>query len=317
MRPRTSVPVSFPLPWSGRIGAGALPLPDRVALLRILRMALVDSAVWTALTLAALPMLASHMLAVPLDLRPSALIFTSGLFIYNLDHFADATGEEGSAATWTEGIGREVIGWLVVGSGLALAGLLATAPPAVGRVFVGYGLVGVAYGLPVLPLVGPRGVRWLRLKDIPGMKAAIVAGSITLAAVGLPVAWFGVAPGAPVWAAAALIWVLVVSNAIMCDVGDLCADRISGVRTLPVLLGVERTRLVVCLLALSLLAVFSWGWASGMVGSHPEAITGCALVILYTSFVTERTPKAVLSLVLDGCSFAPLLIGWLVHGKFA
>ncbi len=307
--------LTWPLP--GREIAGTPIHANGVAVLRALRLALVDSAVWTALTLAALPVLASHLLAIPLDLRPSALIFASGVFIYNLDHFLDASSEEGSAATWTEGIGRATLGWLVVGSGILVAVLLASAPAAVGRVFVTYGLVGIAYGLPVLPLWRRGALAWLRLKDIPGMKAAIVAGSITVAAVGLPVAWSGAGPGAPLWSTALLIWVLVVSNAIMCDVGDLRADRVSGVQTLPVLIGVEQTRLVVTLLALSVLALFSWGVAGGMVGAHPEAVTGCSLVILYAALVTERTPKAALSLILDGCSFAPLGIAWLMHGTLA
>lgn len=303
--------------------AAAIPTPTTSAelapatpsqLLPTLRLLLVDSCIWTSATLAALPLFAAHVLHLPFDLRPSAIIFFSGMLIYNLDHFADSYEEAGSKDMWTGGIGRSTLGALVLISAMALAGLLWLAPPAVGRVFVGYAVVGLLYGLPIFPLYRGGQRSWLRLKDIPGFKAAIVASAICLAAVGLPLAYVGGAPGVALGPAALFVWVFVVSNAIMCDVGDLRADLASGVPTIPAMLGVSRTRMAVILLNLVLLALFMWGWASGMVGLHPEVLVSGSLVVLYVLLVTERTPKQVMSLVLDGCSFVPITLALLLHG---
>ncbi len=302
----------YPIPL-GRLVADLAP--GRAEVARALRLAFVDTALWTAVTLAVLPLIASHLLAIPLSMQPSAVIFASGLLIYNLDHFADTYREAASADQWTGGIGRNCLGALVVASGLTLAFFLWSAPPAVGRVVVGYGLIGILYGLPVFPMrLREGGYTWLRLKDVPGFKAAIVAGSITFAAVGLPLAYGHDVPLATVGPVALFIWVMVVSNAIMCDVGDLRADRLTGVRTLPVMVGVRRTRMAVVLLDLVLLALFAWGWASGMVEPHPEVVVAGSLVVLYVLLVTEDTPKHVLSFALDGCSFVPLIAALAVHG---
>lgn len=281
---------------------------------RLGRIALLDSALWTAASLAALPAVAAHLLSLPVDPRPSAVIFASGLLIYNLDHYADSYREAGSAEQWKGGIGRTCLAALVLASALLLAALLWTAPAAVGRVVVGYGLVGVLYGLPVLPVRRDGEPGWLRLKDIPGLKAAIVAGSITLAAVGLPLAYQGALSWSQVAPVALFVWVLVVSNTLMCDVGDLRADLRTGVRTLPAMFGVQRTRMAVMLLDLFLLALYSWGWGRGMVGLHPEVLVSGALVVLYVLLVTEDTPKQLLSFCLDGCSFVPLLAALAMHG---
>lgn len=290
-------------------------LPSRGEVVRIARLAIMDSCVWTALTLAALPLFAAHVMGLAMDLRPSAVIFFSGMLIYNLDHFADSYEESGSMDLWRGGIGRGALSGLVLCSALTLAGLLWLAPPAVGRVFVGYALVGLLYGLPVFPVRRQGAQGWLRLKDIPGFKAAIVASAICVAAVGLPLAYAGGGLGPLAGPAALFIWVFVVSNAVMCDVGDLRADLASGVPTLPVMLGVRCTRQAVILLNLFLLSLFMWGWASGMVAPHPEVLISASLVVLYVVLVNERTPKQLMSLCLDGCSFVPILLALLIHGQ--
>jgi|GEM_PF-430529 len=308
-------PAGAVLPWIDTSPRQSLPaLPSRAQLSRRFRLLVIDSALWTATTLAALPIFAAHVMHLPFDLRPSAVIFFSGLLIYNLDHFADSHGEAGSAEMWVGGIGRSRLAQLIVGSALAITALLLWAPPAVGQVFALYGLVGVLYGLPVLPRRGPQGLHWLRLKDIPGLKAAIVASSICVAAIGLPLAYAPGLPHSSLLLPVAFTWVLVVSNAVMCDVGDLEADRASGVPTLPVLLGVRRTRWLLAVLNLAVVVIFMGAWAGAMVGAHPEVALSELLVVLYVTLVPARTAKQTMSLALDGCSFAPIFLALILHG---
>lgn len=299
---------------AARVSAWSPTLPDRSPL-QLARLALVDSSLWTALTLAALPLFVAHALHLPLDLRPAAIIGAAGLAIYNLDHLADALGEPGSADHWRDGIGRGPLIALVVGACLALGALLLSAPPAATAVVLLFGSVGALYGLPLLPRAGGG---WWRPKDVPGAKCLLVSGAITVAAVGLPLAMGGTTPpDADVAPVALFLFAFVLGNTLMCDVGDLQADLRSGVRTLPVVLGVAGTRQVVVLMHLVLLALFLWAQASGMVAPHPELVVSSALVVLYAVLVTEQSDKGLLSLLLDGCSFVPLLAALVVHGPFA
>jgi 4-hydroxybenzoate polyprenyltransferase len=260
-------------------------------------------------------MVAAHLMELPLDPRPSAVIFFSGLAIYNLDHLADSFKEQGSMLRWTQGIGRQALVGLVLSSVAALVGLLLSAPGAVSLVVVAYLVVGSAYGLPVLPVWREGRLHGLRPKDLPGLKAVLVAGSISVAAVGLPLAYAAAPPGTAALAAAVFTWVFVVSNAIMCDVGDLRADEVTGVPTLPVLFGVEWTRRLLLWGNVSLAALYIGACASGMVTLHMEVLVGVLLVTSYVLLLNERTPKQRMSLLLDGCSFIPALMVLVLHGQ--
>ncbi|NOY24478.1 MAG: UbiA family prenyltransferase [Oligoflexia bacterium] len=279
---------------------------------RLVRLVMVDSCLWTAATLAALPLLAAHVLHLPLDLRPSGLIFFSGMLIYNLDHLADSHMEAGGGDRWARGIGRSPLVGIVLSSASAICTMLWLAPPAVALVFISYALVGVIYGLPLLPPGMSKSGRQ-RLKDIPGLKNMVVASSVSIAAVGLPLAYSAVPFTRLAVLAALFPWVLVMSNATMCDVGDLQADRRSGVPTLPVLLGVSRTRLLVLSLNVLLFSVFAFTTASGQLSSHPEVLLSATVAAVYSRLVTERTAKHLLSLVLDGCTFIPFTLVILLH----
>ena len=277
-------------------------------LVRVCRRFGVESCVWTAATLAALPVIAMNLLELPFDGRASLVIFLSGVLIYNLDHLADSYGEAGTATMWTQGIGRRTLTGLVVAAALALAIALLLAPSGVALVFV-------LYGLPVLPRGGAGARSWMRLKDIPGAKAAVVASSITLAAVGLPLAYAGQAPTLAMLPVIGFIWVFVLSNTIMCDVGDLRADLVSRVPTIPVLLGVAGTRALLVLINSIVLGVFYLGARSGIIPLHLEAVFSVLLVLGYVLLLSERTPKSLMSFCLDGCSFAPLILAYVFNGS--
>lgn len=90
----------------------------------------------------------------------------------------------------------------------------------------------------LMPLLGVAALGYPRLKQLPLTKTLVLPLIWTWACIALPVAdgsWFG-------WHAlrepvAAPLFFLIAAGCVLCDLKDEVADRESGVRTLPVLLG--------------------------------------------------------------------------------
>jgi 4-hydroxybenzoate polyprenyltransferase len=99
-------------------------------------------------------------------------------------------------------------------------------------------IAGILYSVPILP----KRLGYRRLKEIPVMKNLVVCSSWSTIAVLLPV----VAAGAPVTLATVLCLVVLASwgfhASALPDMRDVKGDALSGVRTIPVLIGIEKTR---------------------------------------------------------------------------
>ena len=114
-----------------------------------------------------------------------------------------------------------------------LAAILITALIDVWKVL--YVLVPIGTGLIYTARIGGH-----RLKDIPFAKTIVVATSLGTLTSGL--AGF-------TWPVFALISMNLAINTIVCDIRDIEGDRLHGVRTIPVMIGTERTRLLLVVLA--------------------------------------------------------------------
>ena len=96
--------------------------------------------------------------------------------------------------------------------------------------------------LALLPVLSLAGLGYRRVKAYPMVKALLVPGVWTWAGVALPLAdgsWFG-------WRAlthpvAAPLFLLIAAGTLLCDVKDAEQDRVRGVRSLPVQVGVAGT----------------------------------------------------------------------------
>ncbi len=131
-------------------------------------------------------------------------------------------------------------------------------------------LAGILYSVPILP----RCVGYRRLKEIPVMKNLVVCSSWGAIGVLLPC----VAAGAPVTLATVLCLVVFVSwgfNAsALPDMRDIEGDALSGVRTIPVLIGIEKTRTLLGIMnGVTTLVVF----AIGIITAFPAVTTGLLL----------------------------------------
>lgn len=160
-------------------------------------------------------------------------------------------------------------------------------------------LAGVLYSVPILP----RCTGYRRFKEIPVMKNLVVCSSWGAIPVLLPC----VASGSPVTLATALCFVFFFSYVFiasaMPDMRDTEGDALSGVRTIPVLIGIEKTRTVLGVMnGATALAVF----AVGIIAAFPAMTMGLLLgTLAYTqgcigSFGRAGKNDFICDILLDG-----------------
>lgn len=269
----------------------------------------VFTSVWISAALASLTLFTAHVLVLPFNLQPFLLVLFSGLFIYILDHVSDRHVEgipDGYAEVFFQ---RPAILILLVASAIATGVTVSMAPEAAKWAFGFYVSVGLLYGLPVLPVKSKDGWRAFRLKEIPGVKAWLVAIAITVAGFLLPVAWAGTGLTTEAWHLALFIFVFAASGCHMFDVRDIDSDREAGVVSLPIQAGVRRTKQALIAMNLVMLAVMMWGWIDGVTGPHPEIILCTIGMVIFIRVLDEETPRDVYSILLDGIYFLPALMG--------
>jgi 4-hydroxybenzoate polyprenyltransferase len=160
-------------------------------------------------------------------------------------------------------------------------------------------IAGVLYSMPVLP----KRLGYRRLKEIPVMKNLVVCISWATILMLLPC----VASGTPVTITSllgfAFFFSYVFIASAMPDMRDREGDALTGVRTIPVLLGIGRTKRVLGLMngstALMLIAV-------GIGATFPPLITAlfvgthCYTQYCITSFGRIGRPDLICDILLDG-----------------
>jgi len=150
------------------------------------------------------------------------------------------------------------------------------------RVFLGYGVLGLAYGASMF--------RGFRLKQVPGLKSWIVTLAAMIGGIGLPLADSGRALDLDALEVALVTFATLAVATHLCDVIDAGADRAHGTLTLPVLIGAGRTKamlraiVVLCAVALML------GWHYHAFSVHPEILVLLACNLALTYLVTPETP---------------------------
>ena len=184
-----------------------------------------------------------HLLQVEPRWSPLlAVVFFATLFVYNLDRLSSGSGEdrveESPRHRWIHRHERV----LQVSAGISLvASAVGTLwlPLEVTVALIPLGVLALAYSLPVIP----TGDRWLRLKDVPGLKVILIA-----------VVWAGATGWLPAietledpWNARVAQMVgaralFIVGITLPFDIRDMDRDARSGIATIPLWLGVDWTR---------------------------------------------------------------------------
>jgi 4-hydroxybenzoate polyprenyltransferase len=130
---------------------------------------------------------------------------------------------------------------------------------------------GLIYSTPILP----TGFRYRRLKEIPLVKSLLVAIAWALPPALLPVYVSGVTPSLTTLAVILFFFSLVFINTVLFDIRDVEGDRAAGVRTIPVLLGIPRTKSLLTQVNI----IFGISVLSLLLLTHTSPVYICLIVI--------------------------------------
>jgi 4-hydroxybenzoate polyprenyltransferase len=270
---------------------------------------------WVAAGIASLVLFVEGMLDLQVSWHACLLVFSLALVAYNLDRIID-TYVQSIPDPDTHSFFRKPFPFLIVGlAGLIAGALLVNAPQYVHYVSIA-GVIPLLYGVPLFPLYIDERMRWFRVKDIPGSKAWIVASVITYAVIAVPVAYAGANLNQSVWGITLFVFVFLSTNAHLFDVRDIASDKQKGVLTMPIILGLTSTRIVLSLLNLIMLAVLaSWNHFFGVTAIPSEIFLPTILFDLCAIWlITVNVPRNIYTIGLDGSLFLPVLLMWMLVG---
>lgn len=207
------------------------------------------------------------------------LVAFATLFVYNIDRILGASPEDqhhqpSERHLWLERHRRLLFGVTTI-SALAMFGCALLLPWHIFLLLVPLGAISVAYGLPWIPWRG----RWVRLKDIPGLKIVLIAVVWALATSTLPIAYRSALWSSPqTWVLMAQRAMFIFAITLPFDVRDWEKDQRANIMTLPHVLGLNGTKALamVLLVGVSLLAL----WSHGMTQPVGWGITASALLTM-------------------------------------
>jgi 4-hydroxybenzoate polyprenyltransferase len=233
---------------------------------------LVYSSVYLAFAAGAMVFISSILHQVTFSLIVSALGMLITYSIYNLNRKTDESEDAVNHAhryaftkkyekiLYLSGIGAYLLALVLSGFYGILVILVSSIPL----------LTGLIYSTPILP----QGFRYRRLKEIPVLKSLLVAIAWALPPALLPVYISGASPDLVTLAVILFFFSLVFINTVLFDIRDLEGDRAAGVRTIPVLLGIPRTKTLLTLVNV----IFGTAVLSILLFSHISPVYICLIV---------------------------------------
>ncbi|KAF1078404.1 UbiA family prenyltransferase [Methanogenium sp. MK-MG] len=188
--------------------------------------------------------LSSVLQDMPVSLAACGIMFLVTFSVYNLnrktDECEDAINHSRRYA-FTKKYATVLMNLSL--AAYAIAFLIAGMHGIVAAVITAIPLVnGILYSIPFLP----SGFRYHRLKDIPFVKNFIVGLAWAVPVALLPVVCTEYSAGRMTIATGLFFFLLSFVNSTVFDIRDVKGDAESGVQTIPVILGIQRTR---CLLS--------------------------------------------------------------------
>lgn len=235
----------------------------------------------------------TYMASLLLGTEPSMLIccavFLVSFSVYTLDKLVDLERDVSNMPARK----RFLYSRRRIFLGLALSAYIAASlimfyvrPAALPLVFVPV-IANAFYGMRVLPQLP-------RLKDIPVMKNIVVGSAWALVTVLIPVMCSGC--GGPWLLVLYFIFIKTFIDTVLYDIRDVAGDRISGVRTMPVILGETPTVLLLLLLNTTMLPVSLLLPGDGGAIALALTLYGYA----YIAYLRRRRNPVVLDLLVEG-----------------
>jgi 4-hydroxybenzoate polyprenyltransferase len=241
--------------------------------LQVMLEYLVYSSVYLSFAAGAMVFISSILHQVSFNLIVSALGMLTTYSIYNLNRKTDesedainhshryAFTKKYEKILFLSGIGAYLLA-LVLSGFYGISVILVSAIPL---------LSGLIYSTPILP----KGFKYRRLKEIPIVKSLLVAIAWALPPALLPVYVSGATPSLITLAVILFFFSLVLVNTVLFDIRDVEGDRAAGVRTIPVLLGIPKTKTLLTLVNI----VLGISVLSLLLLSHTSTIYICLIVI--------------------------------------
>lgn len=267
--------------------------------------------IWVAAAIASLGLYTQIILLLGYDWQPIALIFVTALIPYNLDRIFDSyvqTIPDDKAQVFF----RQPYIWILLLLAIASTAVLLYVAPINVRYVSIAGIIPLLYGTPIFPWKGKEW-RWYRLKDIPGSKAWIVGGVLTYAAIALPLAYEGREFNSTAALMTLFMFVFIVTNSHVFDLRDIESDRQKGVVTLPIMVGIKGTKIILTAMNLSMLSIVLIAMKIAIFPYHPEMILATAVNLTYIWSVQPDTPRSVYNIWIEGCLFIPLVTNKIIN----
>ncbi|MFB6121455.1 MAG: UbiA family prenyltransferase [Halobacteriaceae archaeon] len=206
---------------------------------------------------------------------------------------------------------KRLLGALAGGSYVAALGLAALGGLVAVAVVLLPGVAAAAYSEPWLPVTG-----YDRLKEVPVVNTVVTAGAWALPLGYLPVAFAGTAAGLAPALVATFLFLRTAGASEVLNARDVDGDREAGVVTVPIALGVARTRHVLYAVDAAAALTLTVGVAAGAL---PTAVAlGLLPGLAYSVLLTRRlgrTDPDVLAVAKDG-EYGVFAAGALAAGLF-
>ena len=262
--------------------------------------------IWVAAAIASLGIYTQELLNIGHDWRAIILIFVTALIPYNLDRIFDSYVQK-IPDDKAQLFFRKPYVWALLLSAIAATAILLYEAPIKVRYASLVGIVPLLYGTPLFPVNRQSKWRWYRLKDIPGSKAWIVGSVLTYAVIALPIAYAEAKFDIAAIFTTIFMFVFIVTNSHTFDIRDLDSDKEKGVVTLPVIIGIKMTKVVLTAMNLLMLLIIIAAWLNDILIFRPEIILAVLVNLIYVWSVDFDTPRWVYSIWIEGCLFLPII----------
>ncbi|WP_083475297.1 UbiA family prenyltransferase [Methanogenium cariaci] len=271
--------------------------------LRSLFDTLLYSSLYLCIAAVSMVYLSSVLQDIPISLAACGIMFLVTFSVYNLNRKTDededainhsrryAFTKKYATVLMSVSLGTYVVAFLIAGI-YGMMAVVITAIPLVN---------GILYSIPFLP---PRGFRYRRLKDIPPfVKNFIVGLAWALPVALLPAACTGCSLGGEMTVAVGFFFFLLsFIDSTVFDIRDVKGDAETGVQTIPVILGIPKTRCLLSVMNCAGIAIILALCNGSLSTIETVIITGIAMYIQgYILFFngTERE-HSMYDLVADG-----------------
>jgi 4-hydroxybenzoate polyprenyltransferase len=244
----------------GKLTAIISPLND---LLQMLFKFLIDTKLWFGGALTCYSVFLAQFLDLNWNYEVGLLILASVCLGYNFDQLVDLKFQSHSVPKLDHLRKVSWIGFLlflVGASAIAIGILFLNAPFIAKAATLTCIVINLFYSVPLLPSRSKGKLKGMRLKDIVGVKSFCVAATITFGLIGITLPYSGypsIDLTLPFLIIALYTFLLVFNNTVIRDLPDIEADQISKVPTIPVLIGIARTKQILyCLDLLTIASLF-------------------------------------------------------------